>query len=378
MNRLRGRVFRRALLWLAACLPALPALAAAPDSSGVESKDRVRLWPPRLHVGDLVYVPKLYYSSETSFGIGGQLVHPFRLPGTSMAIHGSDIRVKGRATFKGQGKVEARTALLWNEGRHALNFKLGYDSIPLRFYGIGQQSSRDDEEVYRPQTVYGYVELLNRAFGNFRFGLRYEFERFQILESEGGGKIELRDGAASNALGAGLLIDYDTRDSRYSPSSGTYWQAFGLLFDEELGSDHDFNNYNFDLRNYVTLAPGHVLATQVFVYMAKGAPPFWRYAALGGRMHSRGYRQGRYLDRVLVATQAEYRAPLWRRTGYAVFGGIAQVAPALQHLNTGDFKPTVGGEFRFQPSPKSPLKVHLSLAFGREAPRIDLAVDESF
>ncbi len=360
--------------------PAQAADAASQDSSEVANDHGMFHLPPRLQFGELIYVPKIYYSSETSFGIGGQLIHPFRLPGTRLAIHGSDLRIKGRATFKGQGKAEGRTALRWHEGRHVLRLKLGYDSIPLRFYGVGQGSLQDNEEVYRPQRVFGYVEFLNKVFSKLRLGIRYEFERHSILESETGGAIAdgfLKGSETSNAFGAGLLCDWDSRDSRYAPTTGFFWQGFGLFFDEELGSDHDFNNYSFDLRNYFSPAHHHVIATQLFVYAAKGAPPFWRYAALGGRVHSRGYRKNRFLDRMLLSFQAEYRSPLWRRCGYGVFAGIAQVAPALEHFEPGDFKPSIGGLIRYQPSRNSPLKIRLEVAFGNETPRIDLALDEA-
>ena len=50
----------------------------------------------------------------------------------------------------------------------------------------------------------------------------------------------------------------------------------------------------------------------------------------GGREHTRGYRQGRYRDRILLAAQVEYRVDVIGRFGLAAFAGLGDVAPGFR------------------------------------------------
>jgi len=356
---------------------------AEPDSSGNGLMPHVdwRQAPPQVSFGSLVYIPEAWYTSETSWWVGGRLIHPFRVPGTQLAIHGSDVRIKGKATFKGQGKVEAKATINWAEGEHALVFKASYDGMPLYYYGLGPDSDKDDKETYTPQRLLAYVEYLHRVLPHLRAGLRYEAEHFQLLEYERGGGLELWKQPHINHTrvhGAGLLLEWDTRDRRYSPASGSFHQAFALFFDDELGSTTDFNNYNLDLRHYLSLAPGHVLAGQFFVYATKGNVPYWRYAALGGRDHTRAYRKGRFLDRILVATQIEYRSPFTHRLGYSLFAGVAEVAGEFRQMDGSHLQPGLGIGLRFQPKADNDIKARVDFAVGRESLRLDISLDESF
>lgn len=377
-------------IWILPALIAVFALNAglcaaaesSPDSSAAEEKDQI--WqqvPPRVNVGSLVYVPKLWYSSETSWWIGGQLIHPFRLPGTSLSIHGSDIRVKGRATFEGQGKVEIKTRLNWGDGRHALVLKGGYNSLPARFYGLGPETEAEHKEIYRSQRLLAYAEYLHRVRPHLRAGLRYEIEDFKLLEAEPGGFIdrcEVPCAEDRRIHGAGFLMEWDTRDRKYSPTCGSYHQFFALFFDEELGGTANFNNYNIDMRWYRSLAADQVLAAQLFYYAAMGDTPYWRYAVLGGRDHTRAYRSNRFMDRVLVAAQLEYRTPFRHRFGGSLFIGLARVAHEFEEIDHHHLQPTLGAGLRFQPKKADGIKVRFDLAFGKESVRVDLSLDESF
>jgi len=176
------------------------------------------------------------------------------------------------------------------------------------------------------------------------------------------------------------VVDVDTRDRRHSPTSGFYYQGLALVFDETLGSDYDFNNYNIDLRNYFRISGRNVVATQVFLYAARGTAPIWRLAELGGREHTRGYRLGRFRDRVLLAAQAEYRTDLVGRFGLVVFGGVGDVAPTYTSFELEHLHPTVGAGLRIRvaKTEDNPLKARFDAAAGDETVRFYFGFDEAF
>jgi hypothetical protein len=352
--------------------------AAAPDSVAASSPG-FRWFPPRMVVQGFIYAPNVSYSSETGFGFGGQILRPFRLhPG---ALRDSSFRLKGRFTLKGQQEVEFRSDLRFGSG-YGINTKLAYSSLPYRFYGIGPDTPEEAEEIYRPQEVLAYVEFFRRLTPALRAGLRYEYEQVKLLETESGGLLDtgaVRGGVEDrHVLGLGLVLDWDTRDRPYSPTRGAYYEAFGMVFDDELGSEADLNVYNLDLKNYFPVTADHVFATQFFVYAARGDAPFWRMAALGGREHTRGYRHGRYLDRILVSAQGEYRFGVWRRIGLVVFGGVGDVAAEWRNLELEHMQPTLGTGLRLRTGSVEAVRARLDLAFGRNSTRVYFTLDEAF
>jgi hypothetical protein len=373
------------------CLAAALALAsvatagtkpAAPDSTVAADEKTSRTWltEPRLQFLGFTWLPRVYYSQETGVGIGGHLLRPFNWGGGDTAGKNSEFRLKGRVTYKRQWSLEGRLRLGWSDRKWSFNTKFGAETIPGRFYGVGPDTPAENREVYEPLRMLGYVEVMRRVLPGMRLGLRGEFERLELQEVEPGGLLEqggVPGSEGGNVIGYGVIWDYDSRDRIYSPRSGSFHQAFALRFDDG-GSDFDFDVYNVDLRKYFSVATGHVVALQGFAYVSRGTPPFWRYAALGGRAHSRGYYKGRYLDHTLLSWQVEYRPDIWRRLGAAVFAGFSDVGRGISDIELLDMKPTVGLGTRIRLGGRDGVKAQIDVAFGRDDIRFYMSLDEAF
>lgn len=351
-----------------------------PDSVFVaeNSASAMRWFPPRLYAGGCFYLPKASYSTENGIGLGGQLLRYYRLPGPPLNCPASLLRLNARVTMKGQALADLENDLYFGP-RLFLRSRFSYSDLSYRFYGIGPSTPRSNEEVYRPQSTRAYTEMLRSVMSTLWVGVRIEVEQVGLLETEADGLLaqgDLRGTRRSTVVGTGLVGEWDRRP----PGSRVGWnlQGFALWFDEELGSTHDFNNYNFDLRSYLDLGREHELAGQFFIYSTRGEPPFWRYAALGGRAHTRGYRRGRYLDRTLVAFQQELRFPIaWRIRG-AAFAGLGDIAPRLTQMELDEMKPTIGGGLRFIMGEGNHAVARLDAALGGESPRFYFSFGEAF
>ncbi|MFH1278080.1 MAG: BamA/TamA family outer membrane protein [Candidatus Eisenbacteria bacterium] len=375
-SRLAAAVF---LLCLAG--PATPSPEAPDSAAAPKSVHGSRLFPPRLAARSVVFLPKVYYSTENRFGVGGHVVAPFWFQGDCEADgRRSDVRVKGRLTTDLHGKAEIefnlRCADPWS-----LEGKFAYDNLALRFWGIGSDTPSENEEVYRPQSVLVCVELFRRVADGFRMGVRWEREQYKFIEVEPGGLLDTMEyvGLRGRRIsGAGLLLDWDTRDHVYSPSRGRYYHGYTLFFEDFLGSAHTFNNHFVDLRHYLPLGGENVFATQLVGYSVRGAPPIYRYAALGGREHTRGYRTARYLDRVLLAFQGEYRFPLVWRFGGVAFGGLAGVSRNIESFRLDRMRPTVGAGLRLLVGDDDRIRLRFDAAFGEESARFYASIGEAF
>ncbi|MCK5619921.1 MAG: BamA/TamA family outer membrane protein [Candidatus Krumholzibacteria bacterium] len=355
---------------------------SAVDTSAGENRTSSQSWltEPKLKAFGFTWLPRITYTGESGVGIGGHILRPFRW-GQDAGAPNSEFRVSGRATSKRQWAAELRLRLGWADRAWSLNTKFGASNIARRFYGIGPLTPAGNVEIYRPQGTLVYIELLRRVLPGMRIGVRAEFEHFELTETVPRGMLESGEvpGAeGGHVMGAGFLWDYDSRDRKYSPLSGSFHQAFAMRFDESTGSKFDFDVYNVDLRKYLAITRHNVVALQVFAYVTQGAPPFWRQAAMGGRAHSRGYRRGRYLDHAMVAYQVEYRFDIWRRFGGAVFAGLADVGRRVQDINHAHMKPTVGFGSRIRLGGTDGVKARIELAFGREEVRFYMSLDEAY
>lgn len=371
---------------LAGFLAATSLLLHGATASGEEKPTKVppahsQLFPPKVALGRSYILPTVHYSTESGFGLGAEMLYPFRFPGTTAATQISELRAKGRVTFKGETRLELESTLFWAGGKHYLKTKVSHLGTSERFYGIGPDTPESNKEVYRPRRLLAYAELFHQVVPDFKAGVRLEMEFFEFREVAPDGKLSAPQYARTTGetvFGAGVAMDWDTRDQRYSPTSGLYYQVFGMYYDDALSSDFDFTNFNVDLRNYFTLKPHHVLATQVFLYGVTNDPPFWRYASLGGRVHSRGYHRDRYLDKVLAAAQAEYRAPVFWRLSISPFAGVATVGRAVDKLAVAYLRPTVGFGLNVHYRGNSAIAARLDTAFGLEGPHFELGIGNSF
>jgi hypothetical protein len=333
---------------------------------------------PKLEALGFVCLPKVSYGQYQGFGFGGQILRPLSWGNHASA---SEVDVEGEATTKGQGEASFTLNLGWGEERYYAKTRVAFTNIAHRFYGIGPDTPDNAEEVFERQSLLYYLELMRRVTSHLRVGVRGEFEDSRMLETEADGLFQttaIPGVEGSHVSGYGVLADWDSRDDRYWPTRGGYYQTFAVRFNDDLGSDYEFDVFYVDLRQFIPTHRNHVLALQAVLYDTDGAPPFWRLAELGGRPHSRGYRRGRYRDNVLLAFQAEHRFAVWRRFGIVGFAGLADVAPRLSAVSIGHMRPTFGGGLRFRVGGSHHhINARFDVAYGNEF-RLYFKLGESF
>ena len=168
---------------------------------------------------------------------------------------------------------------------------------------------------------------------------------------------EVVDSDDGRIIGAGLLVTRDTRNNAVYPSAGSYHQLRVTLYDGLFQSNYGFGSYSLDLRTYMAPVQRHVLAIRAVGQSTSGTASFDVLPQLGGDALLRGYFQGRFRDRHLLAGQLEYRAPVWWRLGVVGFVSGGQVASAFDGFTWGGFKASAGGGLRFLLDPQSGLNI---------------------
>ena len=93
----------------------------------------------------------------------------------------------------------------------------------------------------------------------------------------------------------------------------------------------------------------------------------------------RGYSSVRFVDRSVVALQAEYRiVPVWWRLGLTLFGGVAEIADTLDSFSFREPKWAVGVGIRFLLFRVEKITIRQDFGFGRDSSGDYLDLNEAF
>lgn len=364
MNGRVARVARTSLL-VAVAAAGRPVLAQDPAPTGTEptradtaaraaaadSAKKEGAGLPRLPtIGGYVVIPGLTISPETGVGFATALIKSGRPRGVEPGTRPSTRAISGVVTTKGQLDLQWQGDL-WSSGnRRRTEFELRFLRFPNRFYGIGATLD-DSSERYTPLTLSARASRMYRVRRGLFLGGRAAFETVDIRRVESGRRLDTlatiprRDGWRAATLSA--LSSLDTRDILFFPTRGGLLNVdVGHSF-EALGATQDFTRVTVDLRRFVGLGFGQVLALQAYGETTGGEVPFDRLPQLGGSSRLRGYFTGRFRDRNLALVQAEYRSPQWKRLGVALFGATGAVAPTLDLLSDAPRRTTFGGGLRY-------------------------------
>jgi hypothetical protein len=335
----------------------------------------------------LVPLPVLFYQPETKFGFGGLLSYYFWLTdppavGSGERFQPSSLTAIAVYTTRKQIITSLDGELWLGDGRWRVLGNLELSKFPTKFWGIGNDTPDDAEEDFTPLLFNSLVEV-QRGVGKgwFLGGLaRAGYRQLREVEEDGllasGSVPGSQDGGI---IGLGAVVSWDTRDNTVYPRAGWYNQLRAVLYDGSFGSRYDFGSYTLDVRLYQSLFRTHVLALRGVGLASSGTPPFDLMPQLGGDRLLRGYFQGRYLDRQLLAFQGEYRLPVWWRIGAVAFGAVGQVADGWGDVAFDRFHASVGGGVRFLISPEGlNLRADYGWGFDVNSGGFYLSVGEAF
>ena len=328
-----------------------------------------------------VFFPIIFYSPETKTGFGAGFGYFFREPGSATASRPSTILSNFIYTQKKQIVAELFTEIYWKDEKYHLTGSFGYLKFPDKFYGIGNDTSEDNEENYTPEDSYINFSLQIRALPGLYLGPIYEFYNNELREIEEKGLLATEnvlgsDGGEASCLG--IQINWDTRDNIYYPSTGGYHQLSASQFSDNLGGEFNFRRYILDLRQYLKISTDHILAIQAYGRSTNGDVPFQLLSQLGGAKKMRGYYEGRYRDHDMLVLQTEYRLPLWRRLGMVAFAGVGDVAGKTSKFQLSDFKSSIGLGLRYLFVPKEKLNLRFDLGFGKDTSGFYISATEAF
>ncbi len=349
-----------------------------PNRKAVE-KDSTR------YLSKFIAAPVVSYSPETSFAFGTGAKYLFKFNGSGEETRVSNMPITLQYTLNSQFFLYSGFEIFTNQEKWVIEGNILFQNYPRLYYGIGGNTSDTAEEEYNYYQVLVEPIFLKQAFTRYLFiGAGVRYNQIYDVEIEEGKLIDQNrpDGYdGSTSLGVEAAALYDSRNNVLNAQNGWYFEFTRGQYFEALGGTHKFNLTRFDLRHYFKpfSTKDDILAFQFVGRFTRGGLPFSEYSFLGGSEVMRGYREGRYVDRDLLASQIEYRTTF----GDSRFGAVAFLGAGDVYNEVGDFqfknlKPTYGAGFRFKIDKKENLNLRFDVGVGRGSYEFYLGIAEAF
>lgn len=194
--------------------------------------------------------------------------------------------------------------------------------FPSVWYGLGPESE-GSEGFDRAQTNTA-VALRYRTAPRLYIGPQLEYHDSRYRDVEPDGSLIAAGPLSSAHLGGGVSLRYARTSGGFAIRTGQTVTALAAVYLPLAGHDRAYQNLAVGGRVYRPLGPG-VIAAELDLDVLTGDPPLHRLARIGGDASFRGLPTARYVDRLGVRAQWEYRMPLFWRVGGVGFASIGQV-----------------------------------------------------
>ncbi len=311
--------------------------------------------------------PALGYTPRTSLVVGGVVVRSFRTGDRDAKVPSrpSSVRLLGVYSLTHQYAGQLVPDVYLDKERWHVWGELAARRRPDQLYEPGNDTTAETSEPYTTDDLGVRVRPSMAIFGPVRLGVHAGIAVSRVRKTRPGGLLEsgaLEGSEGATLVGAGPAIILDDRDDNLSPRRGRHFLLQLELYRRALGGRTDTGIHTLDLRHYLDLSPGWVLASQVYAKTVTGEAPFQVMAELGGDRRMRGFVGGRYRDRAMAVAQEELRFPLSEGLGGVLFVATGRVAGSLPALRPTGLKVTGGGGLRYRISASNRMALRVDAA----------------
>jgi len=337
-----------------------------------------------LYKAKLVIAPVISYSPETSLGIGAGAKYLFKFRGSGEETRTSNMPVTLQYTLKNQFFAYSGFEIITNQEDWVIEGNLLVQNFPRLFYGLGRESQKTNEEEYDYFQVLVEPIFLKRMFTRYLFvgaGIRYNSISNVVAEEDGLLENIAPEGfLGSTSMGAEFAVLYDSRDNILNANRGWYFEFTHGFYGRVLGGTQEFQLTRVDTRYFFRPFKKRtdIIGLHLTGSSSSGDVPFSELALFGGDEILRGYIEGRYVDRNLLAGQVEYRANLIGRLGIVAFFGGGDVLNNLGDFRIGNLRASFGAGLRFLLDRTERLNIRADWGFGEGTNNLYLQIGESF
>jgi len=315
----------------------------------------------QIHKSSWIALPVVSYSPETRLNFRAVGIYSFYTNRNDPVERNSSIYGTVGYSQNHQSEFELKPTI-WTKGNEFhIRGAFVYQHTVLKYYGTGNSTRVANESPEQASLTRLDLEGERLIFKNFYAGTEFLYLNTAVNRTFTNQSIS----AAGHAGYLGANFIYDSRNNQNSTTRGSYLSFNPQFAPKSFSSTGAINQYNFDLRHFVRLGPGQVLAFNAVAQLESGPGiPFYFLNQLGSDQIMRGYYQGRFRDKNLAAAQVEYRYLFFPRFGLTLFAGSGEV---FNHgFSAAALKPNYGFGGRYVFDTRSRITIRLDYGAGEK------------
>jgi len=331
-----------------------------------------------------IFTPVISFAPETNLSIGVGMKGLFKMKGSGDETRTSNLPLTVQYTIENKYLFFSGFEIFTPQERYVLTGNIRIQSFPSLFFGIGRDTPKSNEEAFDYSQILLEPIFLKNLFRRYLFfGGGIRFNRISRVEALPNGLLESsnQSGAlGSTSSGLELAMIYDSRDNILNATKGMFISLTHGFYGSWIGSSHDFQLTKLDLRYFIQPLgnASSILGFHFFSQFSKGDTPLQELGQLGGQFIMRGYFEGRYTDRHLMASQMEWRQKFSHRWGAVGFIGVGDVAPSLDGFDLSTLRISYGVGLRFLIDEEENLNLRLDFGIGNEKANYYFKIAEAF
>ena len=314
-------------------------------------------------------VPVIGSSPEKGLELGASTLYSFYTDTVHSNTRVSNIFGYASFTTKGQSRLNIGTSY-WTPGNawHYTTSAL-YVNFPFDFYGVGSNTYKAGKDhlgqkrfkiSFEADKKLGDFMYLGFIAGvqSFKFEVKNPIGLFNITPYDG------KQGGTNVYISPSFIID--TRNNNTYTTKGFLLTSYYNLMQGLAGNNGYKGGFlNIEVAQYNALSKKLMLGFNIQDQNLTGAQsPFYLLPALGSDEMMRGYYNGRYRDRNMIAGQTELRYRASKRIGFVGFAGGGTVFNKT--FAFADLKPSYGGGLRYFFDVEKGLSMRLDYGIGQK------------
>lgn len=326
-------------------------------------------------------LPSVFFTPETNFGFGGLLYSNFKIGKADSVTRKSNTQTYLSYTVNKQISIESDYQLWLNKNNYLLIGKIDYSRFPQLYFGIGNNTSNGNKMNISLDAFKINLKNLKRFYKNCYLGVIFNYQNYfnqtsQLNNTDN--MVPVYGHMGFCAAGIGPLLVIDKRNNPLNPSKGSYIEASYIDYKYIFNNHYKFIAFTVDARKYCTLLNKIIWNGNIYANFNKGEVPYKLLSEIGGARFLRGYYKGRFRDNNMVVIQNEFRMPVYKSIGVALFGGIGEVANTINQFKTNQVHYNYGVGLRLRINKKENTNIRIDYGFTKDSQGLYIVFAEAF
>jgi hypothetical protein len=314
-------------------------------------------------------LPVLSSAPETGLELGASTLYSFYTD-TSKLTRVSNVFAYATFTTEGQQRVSLSSSYWLPQNRYHYTARISFVNFPFDFYGIGNNTSKADEQRISEKrfriNFMGEKRLGRYLYAGYVLGA---YKNTYVIDNTGKSfeaDLNPQDRNGGAGILAGPSLTFDNRNNNTYTTKGMVINGY-LNVMHGMFSDNNYKGsfLNLEYAQFFALSKRLVLGLNIQEQSLLGSQtPFYLLPELGNDEIMRGYYNGRYRDKNLIAGQTELRYRLSDRIGIAGFAGAGSVFK--NNFSFNQLKPNYGGGLRYFFDTEKGLTMRIDYGIGEK------------